>query len=195
MRGRSAGGFTLLELLVAIVVAGLLMLSLAQGTRFGLLAWSTDARLSRGNDDLDIMDRTVRHLIEGMDPGTLRAPAPMAGGGDRLECVTALPDASDAGPIRRMSVELLLDGNHRLLLRWRPYLNVMHLRPLPAPRTTELLRGVSRIEMSYWTPSGHWVNSWQEPDLPALVRVRLRFPDGDVRHWPDIVAAPGLEHP
>lgn len=190
----TAGGFTLLELLVTIVVGGLLLVSLSQGTRFGLLAWATDARLTRGNDDLQIMDSTVRHLIQGMDPGAVRAPAPMAGGGDRFECLTALPNGFGASPSRRMSAELLVDGDHRLVLRWRPYLRATRLGPMPATRDTELLSGVSRIAVSYWSPSGSWVSTWHGGQLPTLVRVRLWFPDGDPRRWPDIVAAPGLEH-
>jgi len=98
-------------------------------------------------------------------------------------------------PSRRMSAELRVDADHRLILLWRPYLRATRLRPMPAPRSTELLRGVSRISMFYWEPTGHWTNTWRATDLPALVRVRLSFPDGDSRHWPDIVAAPGIDRP
>jgi general secretion pathway protein J len=81
------------------------------------------------------------------------------------------------------------------MLRWRPYLRATRLRPLPPPNETELLRGVSRIELAFWRPGGGWVSTWRSPDLPALVRVRLDFPSGDPRHWPDIVASPALDRP
>jgi general secretion pathway protein J len=188
-------GFTLLELLVALAVFGFLLVGLTQGTRFGLLAWATSARLSVGNDDLDTVDATLRHLIEGINPGDDLDPAPMSGGSDRLDCVTALPNASDAMPVRRMRAALLVDGAHRLVLQWRPYLNAMHLGPLPRATDTELLRGVARLELFYSRPGGGWVSTWRGTDLPTLVRVRLLFPTGDSRHWPDIVAAPLLDRP
>jgi general secretion pathway protein J len=95
-----------------------------------------------------------------------------------------------------MRATLRVDADHRLVLRWSPSVRARRLRPQPAaPTETELLRGVSHIELAFWRPGGDWVGSWQSADLPALVRVRLRFPPGDPRRWPDIVAAPGLDRP
>jgi general secretion pathway protein J len=195
MVGPGASGFTLLELLVAIVLCGLLLAGLLQGTRFGILASSISDRMTRGNDDLNIMDSTVRHLIEGMNPGEALGRAPMSGGSDWLKCIAALPKASQSAPVRGMIAELRLDDSHRLVLRWRPYLHSTHLGPAPAPTDTELLRGVERIAISYWVPGGNWTSAWHADELPVLVRVRLQFAEGDSRHWPDIVAAPGLDRP
>jgi general secretion pathway protein J len=188
-------GFTLLELLVALAVLGFLLAGLAQAVHFGLLAWATEVRLSSGSDDFTTLDSTLRHLIEGADPGDDLDPAPFVGARDHLECLTALPDA--AGPMlrRRMQAVLLVDGAHRLTLRWRPYLRATRLGPQPSLTETELLRGVSRMEVAFWRPGGGWVSSWNSPDLPELVRIRLEFPSGDARHWPDIVAAPLLDRP
>jgi general secretion pathway protein J len=192
--GRGSG-FTLLELLVALAVLGFLLAGLAQGVHFGLLAWATEARLSVGSDDFTTLDSTLRHLIEGADPGDDLDPAEFAGSRDRLEFLTALPDA--VGPMRhrRMLAVLFVDGGHRLTLRWRPYLRATRLGLQPPLTETELLRGVSRMEMAFWRPGGGWVSSWHSPDLPELVRIRLEFRSGDARHWPDIVAAPLLDRP
>jgi general secretion pathway protein J len=188
-------GFTLLELLVALTVLGLLLVGLTQGVHFGLLAWDTEARLSNGNDDFTTLDSTLRHLIEGADPGDDLDPAPFVGGRDRLDCITALPAAGDPTGVRRMQAVLLVDARHRLVLRWRPYLNAQRLGPTPTHTETELLRGVSRMELAFWRPGGGWASTWRLPDLPTLVRIRLEFPAGDARHWPDIVAAPLLDRP
>jgi prepilin-type N-terminal cleavage/methylation domain-containing protein len=187
-----ANGFTLFELLVALAVFGCLLVALAQGTQFGLLAWARNMRLTSGNSDLDTADTTVRHLIEGMEPGDGLEPAPMSGNGNRLNCVTALPHASGAMAIGSMRAELLVDAEHRLVLRWRPHLHATLLTPLPTPTDTELLRGISRIVVSYWRPDDGWVRVWHDPNLPTLVRVQLQFPAYDTRRWPDIVAAPRL---
>jgi general secretion pathway protein J len=96
-------------------------------------------------------------------------------------------------PDRHMRATVFVDGGHRLILRWRPYLNARPLRPPPPQEDAELLSNVQRIEVAFWQPDGGWVPVWRAAYLPVLIRVRLRFPAGDARHWPDIVAAPGLD--
>jgi general secretion pathway protein J len=197
-RGRLVGmamdaGFTLLELLVALVICGFVLTSLAEGTRFGLLSWSIETRLTRGNDDLEIADGIVRHLIEGMDAGGGIDPAQMSGGEDRFECVSTLPNADGPVPVRRIAGELRVTDDHRLVLKWRPYSRALYSGSRPATTETELVRGLARIKVFYWGQGGNWINAWHSDSLPVLVRVRLQFPDGDSRHWPDIVAAPDLD--
>jgi general secretion pathway protein J len=192
---RRPNGFTLLEVVIALTVLGLLFVGLAQGVRFGLVAWSAEIRRTDGDDDLRTLDNTLRHVIEGMDPGDDLNPARLVATGDWLDCITVLPYASGSAP-SRMRATLRVNADHRLVLRWSPSVHARRLRPQSAtPTETELLRGVSHIELAFWRPGGDWVSSWQRADLPALVRVRLRFPPGDSRHWPDIVAAPGLDRP
>lgn len=190
----SAAGFTLLELLVALVVVGFILVGLTQGMHFSLLAWGTETRLASRNTDLDTFDTMLRHVIEGADPGSDLDPAPFIGSSDRLGCITALPSAGPT-PHRRIQAILMVDGQHRLILRWRPYVHATPLKPRPAPVDTELLNDVARLRLAYWQPGGGWVSAWQSSDLPTLVRVRVSFVNGDSRHWPDIVAAPRLNRP
>jgi general secretion pathway protein J len=186
-------GFTLLEVLVALVIAGFVLLSLTQGLRFGMLAGVNEARMTGGNEDLNTADQMIRQLIEGMDPGTVTATAPVAGHHDRLECISILPEAHGAIPTRQIHAELLVENGRRLVLRWHPWLHAREPGGRPPVQDTELLRGVAGIAIFYWKAGGPWVDAWSASDLPTLIRVRLQFPDGDPRHWPDIVAAPGLD--
>ena len=192
---RADAGYTLLEVLVALVVLGFILAGLAQGTHFGLLAWRSGTRLSAANDDLTILDTTLRHVIEGADPGDELDPAPFIGAQDRLGCITALPNAAGPTPHRHIQALLLVDAGHRLVLRWRPFMPAERIKPLPPPTETVLTDGVARLRISYWRPGGSWLDTWRASDLPALVRLRVEFTDGNRRHWPDIVAATRLNRP
>lgn len=190
---RQPGGFTLLEVLVALVVLGFMMAGLAQGVRFGTRAWDTQARVIAERGELDAVDRALRRLIERMAPGRDREPAGVRGEADRLAFTSELPLAASA--IARAADVAILVGGGRLVLRWTPHLHARRLGPDPVPTEEVLLHGVARVEFAYWAPAGAWTSVWSERAPPALVRVRVVFPEGDRRRWPDIVAAPLRERP
>jgi general secretion pathway protein J len=190
-----AAGFTLLEIMVALVVFGLVLAGLNQGVRYGLQAWHSQVRLGSRNGDLDAVSRALRNMIEVMDPGNGVDPAPIAATRSRLAFDTVLPDSAGTGSVRRVTAELLVDRRHDLVLQWRPELHVKWLRPRPSPTVATLVGGVAGLDMSFWRPSGGWVENWNYPDLPALIRIRVVFPPGDLRHWPDLIAAPLQDRP
>jgi general secretion pathway protein J len=201
-------GFTLLELLVALVVFGLLMAGLAQGLRFGLGAWSTQSRVIARDADLDAVERVLRALLGGLDPGRKIDPPNIVGTNAGLAFTAELPrgappgrasggasgGASDGPAIgdsgRHADMLLHVDAAHRLVLEWLPHLHVRRLGPPPAPVETELLPGIARLELAYWTRDGGWRDAWRDRVPPDLIRVRLIFVAGDARRWPDIVIAP-----
>ena len=129
-RGRD-GGFTLLELLVALVVLGLVMVGLTGGARFGLRAWGAQSRLIDARAELDAVDRLLRRLIEGMDPGGPNQAPLIEGGRGTLSFTADLPAAVAA--TRQADVALLVDPAGRLVLRWTPRLNAVRFGPPPPP--------------------------------------------------------------
>ncbi len=188
---RRTAGFTLMEVLVALVVLGLLTTGLAQGLHYGFKVWDSQAADIARRDRLDAVDRTLRQLIGQIDTRNEETPVPFVGEADHFDFTTLLPNALSLVS-RRADASLLVDGRHRLILRWTPHL---HATPLGQPRRpieTELLTGVERIEFHYWTPSG-WQPAWNDREPPELVRIHLVFAPGDSRRWPDIVAARLLE--
>jgi general secretion pathway protein J len=185
-------GFTLLEVLVALVVLGFLMAGLAGGIRLGMQAWNAQDRAIAVHGELDAMDRALRRLIEQADPGDQTHAAGVAGDASRLALTTRLPAASD----RAVEAVLLVDARHRLVLRWMPRRFGRPIGPPPPPHDTELLDGVASVQFAFWPrgAQGGWRGVWDGPDPPALVRIRLSFSDA-ARHWPDIVAAPERDRP
>jgi general secretion pathway protein J len=194
MRASSSAGFTLLEILVALVVFGLLMVGLTQGTQFGLHARAMQTHMLDANGALETTDRVLRNLIEQMDPGSADRPAIVVGAAHSLSFTTILPNGADRLARQQVDATLLVDGNHRLLLRWTPRQHAIRFGSPPEPADSELLDNIDHVEFAYWDQSrdrgGQWVESWRGSPLPALVRIRFVFLTGDRRHWPEIIVAP-----
>ena len=59
-----------------------------------------------------------------------------------------------------------------------------------------LARGASGLSLAYFgddplSGGRSWQTRWYDrPQPPDLIRVRIAFPAGDKRHWPDLVARP-----
>ncbi len=185
----SRNGFTLLEILVALVVFGFIMSGLAQGVRFGMQAWGTQSRRLAQSGDLDAVDRALRRLVEDTDAGEPEEAAPLQGSAHALSLLTRLPAGFGADG-SAASVAIGVDGAQRLVLRAMPQPHAERLRPQLAIEAV-LLDHVDHIDLSYYGEATRvWATTWQAPVLPALVRLRIVFPEGDKRHWPDLVAAP-----
>ena len=185
-------GFTLLELLAAVAILGLLLVILTQGVHFGVLATQSEARIGGENAGLQEIDVALRHLVEATDPGSDEQDQPsLLGRRNTMTLLTELPgDQRNTGPVE---ATLFVDGQHRLMLRWRPLPRASHVeRPQPV-NETELQCCVSRMELSFWQPTGGWVGGWQSSDLPAMVRIHLVLSNHRLHTWPDIVVAPRLD--
>ncbi len=199
-RRRATSGFTLLEVLVALVVLGVLMATLAQGMRIGLRAATVAPRIGAGVRALEATDRLVRELLgraAPRDPFTGdRAFTGTPGG---IEFTTTMPDGLGAPIPVEADVSLSVTDAHRLVLRWRPHHRVW-IAPAPTPVTETLLEGVGSLQLAFFEANadghgGRWLNSWPPGELPRLVSMRVVFPSGDRRHWPAIVAGTMRKRP
>jgi general secretion pathway protein J len=181
----TSAGFTLLEMLVALVVFGLLMAGIAQSMHYGLTAWSAQIRAQTKPQDLVAVDDALRFMIAQAVPDSF------TGYPDQMAFTTTLPAGSPL-PDRLADVAILPGPGGSFLLRWTPHPPGPLLGPAPAPHTEFLLDGVTAVTVSYLVgaPDGStaWAASYSNGGLPLLVRLHLVFADG--RHWPDLVAAP-----
>ena len=179
-------GFTLLELLIAVAVLGLVIVLLDQGVAFGLRATLVQQQRQGRQGDLEAVDRTIRQLIAAADPGVFPQPPPFRGAPASVTLVSELPTAEP----QRVDAALLVAGN-KLRLRWTKRRHVTLLGPPPAPQEIVLLDGVRALDMAYFDGAG-WSSGWTGQRLPLLVRATLRFTD-ERRRWPPIEAAPARE--
>jgi general secretion pathway protein J len=195
-------GFTLLEIIVALVVFGFLFVGLSQGTRTGFRLWDAQARRIGQTEELDATARTVRSLLTGIPilPVTAADISPRTiainGQANRLLFVGDLP--TGLGATRRSDITLE-DRAGRLILAWTPHRHEAAGAPPVVPTETELIRGVEHLEIAYFGgPAGEppvWRAQWPGPQFPLLIRIRLRFAKGDSRQWPDLITAPQLSTP
>lgn len=187
-------GFTLLEILVALVVLGFLMAGLTQGVRFGLQAWGMQTRGVARQADMDATLRALRRLIEQADPGEANESGTVQGQPHTLALRTRLPPSAGLAGELDSDVAIGVDAQHRLVLRAVPHPHAERLGPAPAPLSTVLLDHVDHVDFSYFRAAGKgagWHTAWADPDPPALIRLRVGFLGHDKqRQWPDLVAAP-----
>ena len=185
--GRQAG-FTLLEIMVALVVFGFLLAGLIQGVRFGLRAWNGQTAQIAQRGDLEAIDTTLRGLIEPMDPGSAGDTPNIVGLPHAVAFTTTLPAGAADANDRHADVSLSVDAGHNLILRFTPHLHAVRLGGAPEIKSEVLLGGVARIDCGYWRPSGGWTTNWYQATPPALLRIDIVLIDH--RSWPAIVVAP-----
>jgi general secretion pathway protein J len=190
MTSRAQAGFTLLEMLVALVVFGLLMAGIAQAMRYGMVAWTAETRQSAGPATMAAVDGALRRLIEQARPNGF------VGQPNQLGFTAPLPAGSPL-PGQLADLALVVTPDGRLVMRWTPHPAGVPLRHAPPPETELLLAGVAGLHAQYLAPlpngSNAWTDTWTQSGLPLLVRIGVTLSGGTVQPgtaWPDLVAAP-----
>jgi len=190
-------GFTLLELLIAVSLLGLLFAALTGGLRFGTKAWQTSAQRLSQSDELQLVYRVLRREISrALDaPGDLlsdRQQSSFEGHRDRLSFIGGAPTQAMTPGLFHLELYLVPDEiGQALALRWERLGG-------SAPRTGSdnvepILRGLRSVEFSYFGRTrnedrGRWLSEGRDdPGLPELVRITVEFVDTTRTPWPDIV--------
>jgi general secretion pathway protein J len=215
-RRRTEAGFTLLELLAALTVLAVLMALMFGGLRFGARVWESGDQALRGLAELQTAAGFIRRQISQAVPADAAAAAAgdeeaasaaaFRGTAEALRLVAPAPSQFLPGGLYEivLGVEdgFAADGSRRLSVWWRP-MERRRQAQTPAidadPRTRQsvLIEGIAEVRISYFGPSEdgneppRWHDRWDAIGAPpALVSVRVGFPPGDRRFWPDLVVAP-----
>ena len=168
--------------------------------RFGMRIWERSEAATVQVDDIGMTQALLRRLIAEAYPMFIPDPTgpriDFAGASDRLDLLAPLPDALESGgPARFTLFARERDGRGELDLAWRPEL-ARESDASAQPREEKLLTGVARLELAYFgslrpSDAPSWHDRWSEPvAMPELVRIRVEFPKGDGRIWPDLLIAP-----
>ncbi len=191
MTASRQSGFTLLEVLISLMIFGILMTGLVQGTQFGLRAWSAQTRAVETHQDLDLVDRTMRRLISTMDPDSRFGVETFTGNQHSMGFTAAMPEALSGFGTREADIVVSVSPAHVLTLRWAP-----HYRDPHRAAAGTACDGAANRRRSYRAGlrhggriAGSVGDDWQAQGLPGLIRMRVVFPHGDPRVWPPIVAS------
>ncbi len=196
MRTRQAdeAGFTLVEMLVSLALLGVAALLMVQGFSASRGAWRRMTARESASEAIAVAETRLR---AGLEQIVVRARfekdtpyIDLDGGPRQLDFLSAPPLGEPPGAVERRRLSLTSDGDLQLQAM------DIHGEPGGAPDT--LLRHVAGLQIGYFDPSGAgagagggWRDDWSgQPVPPTLVRVRVDFPPGDRRVWPELMARP-----
>lgn len=186
---RAARGLTLIELLVAVAIFGVL----------SAFAYRALTVVLESRDRIEQQDRKWREIAlffarleqdvaasvprPVRDPGNVFSPALVGGTGDAAVMLTRTGFAADPGatdPPRRIAYRLR--GGVVELLSW----NTLDRAPRSEPRTIAILRNVSALDLRYLDRRGQWHAVWPpagtaslQTEMPAGIEVGITLASGE----------------
>ena len=199
MRRASQGGFTLIELVLALVLLAAMLGMAWGGFSFALRAWEAGESNGTRTADMRLAESFLRREITEIfpmrwkDPMTLRFA--FEGERDHVRFVSARPPGITAPGLALVGLELQAGDDRSMNLVMRrapPDDEAKDFAPLEAVEPTVLIPGLRSAEFSYFGSDSdvnqpRWNDSWTTPGrMPLMVRVRMVGADGVPQ--PDLVA-------
>ncbi|BCM84463.1 prepilin-type N-terminal cleavage/methylation domain-containing protein [Methylobacterium indicum] len=184
-------GFTLVETLVCLALAGLIGVLLLNAVRIAGGASAAASRASAAEEVQSVRDhlrRTLGSLAQRRRDGSRPT---LVGGSDGLVAVLA-PDRTLERPTERAAALSLVPGAQ----------GALDLQETRSERETagatigEVVLGrIAGLGIRYYgAPSDGarpvWLTAWSRADrAPLLVEIQVAFPPGDRRRWPPLLIA------
>jgi len=189
----SARGFTLIEIMVALFLLGIVVaavfstwMAIMHGTKTGLDAAAAVQRSRMCMRTLEVALTCARSFAADVDYYAFVA---QNGNDASLSFVAQLPAAFPRGgkfsdcTVRRVtfSLEQAPERDYQLVLRQNHLL--MDLDEDEKNHPVVLARNVKKFEMEFWDKKQQdWLDEWTDTNqLPAMVRVTLQFAGTDPR--------------
>jgi general secretion pathway protein J len=184
-------GFTLIELVLALVLLAAMLAMAWGGFAFALRAWEAGEANGTRTADMRLAESFLRRELTEIFPMRFKDAMTLKfafeGERDHMRFVSARPPGITAPGLSLVGLELkpAEDRTSTLVMRRAPPDDeAKDFGPLDAAEATLLIPGLKGAEFSYFgsdsdvnTP--RWTDSWTTPGrMPLLVRVRLVGADG-----------------
>ena len=198
-------GFTLVEMLVALILLGLVFLLLLSALQFATKAWnsSEESHTSR----VVAVQSLIRNLISEARPVMIEADestprhAMFIGGPTSLSFVAPMPPYLGLGGFYEVTIALS-EGNEvggQVEMSWHAFRRTGPFSSDPlAEKHVTLLEGVTELNLAYFGKPhpgqpAQWYDSWRNVQvLPELVRIRVKLVGKD-DVWPELEVAPKVQ--
>ena len=206
MTGHGNSGFTLMELLVAMTLLGMLMAALFGGLRLGTRVWEASDRAVQQSNGAEMVRSFLQARFERILPlsGTLSGgdeEALFRGDQRSLRFVSFMPESFGQQPflmelsLQRRDQAVLRDD---LVLKWRRLEEALADAGDVTAGQRVLMEDVADIAFGYFggdrRQARSWSDQWRNREaLPALIRVELAFPGGDLRRWHPLMVSPMID--
>jgi general secretion pathway protein J len=198
MNPRSDAGFTLIEVLVALTLLAMLSVGLVTTFRTGHGAYARVVEAGDSGWNVVIAQRSLRRLLEStypFEPADGGRASTVGLQGDRLRLTFSAPMPLAAGGSGHYRYEVgtrtAAGGRKALVVRSSLDRNGMFQGSVAEE---VILEDIEEVEWGYLDAAGaqRWRDDWSERRPPALVRLRVSFPQRDSRSWPDLIVAPRI---
>mgnify|MGYP003886822475 CR=1 FL=1 len=194
---KNDGGFTLLEVLIALSLTALLSILLLGGLRFTTSAWhklqAENSVLQELHHNQSSIRRILKNTLPLEVPGTERVD--FQGTARQVSIVvSSLAEKDNSG------LKLVIIGTAPsstgidLQLSWKRY----RYDTQTSHETSNLVlsEGVDDVQIRYFgnqssiATADKWHSTWRnQTKLPKLVALKLTYPDHDKRVWPELFIA------
>lgn len=190
---RAQAGFTLVEIVLAMVLLGTMMLLIYSGLAFALRSWDAGDANGRRVADRQIGENFLRREVSEVFPMRWKDANAVRfafeGESDHMRFVSSRAAGVTLGGLSLVGVGVE-DGKEpktRDLVMRRAMAadDANDFTPLDAAGKSVLVAGIDAVEFAYFGAENDftepaWVDSWRFPArMPQLVRVRMRTAAGE----------------
>jgi general secretion pathway protein J len=195
------GGFTLVELVVAMVLLAVMMLLLYGGLGFSLRAWDAGDARGRTTADRRIGQNFLRRELTEAFPMRWKDATVLKvafeGETQRLRFVSSRPAGLSAGGLSLVGIEVEDDPDRAtrkrnlVMRRAMPDDEAKDWKPLEQAERSILIADIDTVAFGYFGSVNDfseplWTETWPYPGrVPQMVRIRVRTSDGAL--LPDMV--------
>ena len=194
---RSAPGFTLIEVLLAISLLSLILLLLFSALFSANRSWAATERRIAQNDELRLVAEFIQRQLAAQSPlfwaGQDDTDLLFSGASDELHFTAGLPAHRGGGGAEALTLKVSRAGGERqLALYFQPV--GAEQRPFANQHGAErvvLLASTARIELAYYgreeiEGQSTWRAEWRHAELlPALIGLTVYPATG--RAWPQMI--------